>query len=166
MKRRLLIQAIALGCITLAAQGQTVHSVKGPALWFQAAPVTDSLLNGSYHFHDRSGNELMLYAGTGTTEYTQARNLINTFNFNPAIDISKPDSALSTTFSHMGLQQATVIGVFAPKTATQVNSVYQVDGTDGITLITNKVIHGDNSSDLGYTPNLTGTLQNVRWLLP
>ena len=166
MRNRIGKLCVILGCIPFAAQGQTVQGVKGTALWLQAAPVTDSLLNGSYHFHDRSGNELMLYAGTGTTEYTQARNLINTFNFNPAIDISKPDSALSTTFSHMGLQQATVIGVYATKTATQLDSVYQVDGADGITLITNKVIHGDNSSDLGYTPNLTGTLQNVRWLLP
>lgn len=115
MKRRLLIQAIALGCITLAAQGQTVHSVKGSALWFQAAPVTDSLLNGSYHFHDRSGNELMLYAGTGTTEYTQARNLINTFNFNPAIDLSSYITSMLFPFRSLIGQRCLLIGYHAEK---------------------------------------------------
>ena len=166
MKKKITTLLIALGCIPLAAQAQTVHGVKGAALWFQAAPVTDSLLNEDYHFVDISDMGLTLHVGTGTTDYTQSRSFINTFNFKPAIDLSKPVGGLLTTFNHAGLQQTTVMGVFAPKTATQLDSVYQVDGTDGITLITNKVIHGDNSSDLGYTPNLTGTLQNVRWLLP
>ncbi|MBO5627379.1 MAG: T9SS type A sorting domain-containing protein [Prevotella sp.] len=158
MKKKITTLLIALGCSPLAAQGQSVHGVKGAALWFQAAPVTDSLLNEDYHFVDISDMGLTLHVGTGTTEYTQARNLINTFNFNPAIDISKPGSDLSTTFSHMGLQQATVIGVFAPKTSTQNTYVYQMGGTNGFSLYTGKIAYAGGSSDLSYHPNLTDTL--------
>lgn len=115
MKKKITTLLIALGCIPLAAQAQTVHGVKGPALWLQAAPVTDSLLNGSYHFHDRSGNELMLYAGTGTTEYTQARNLINTFNFNPAIDLSSYMTSMLFPFRSLIGQRCLLISYHAEK---------------------------------------------------
>ena len=158
MKKKITTLLIALGCIPLAAQAQTVHGVKGAALWFQAATVSDSLLNGEYHFADKSDMGLTLHVGTGTTEYTQSRSFINTFNFKPAIDLSKPVGGLLTTFSHAGLQQTTVMGVFAPKTSTQNTYVYQMSGTNGFSLYTGKIAYAGGSSDLSYHPNLTDTL--------
>ncbi len=160
MKRRLLIQAIALGCIPLAAQGQTVQGVKGAAVWFQAKPVTDSLLNGRYHFSDKSGNGLTLCIGTGSSEYTQLRSVINTFNFNPAIDLNAPSGNLSTAFDHAGLQQATVIGVFAPKDTALHTNVYQIDTSNPFTLHTERVIHATNTDTLGYHPNMIEIMPN------
>ena len=158
MRNRIGKLCVILGCITLAAQGQTVHGVKGAALWFQAAPVTDSLLNEDYHFVDISDMGLTLHVGTGTTDYTQSRSFINTFNFKPAIDLSKPVGGLLTTFNHAGLQQTTVMGVFAPKTSTQNTYVYQMGGTNGFSLYTGKIAYAGGSSDLSYHPNLTDTL--------
>lgn len=158
MKKKITTLLIALGCIPLAAQGQSVHGVKGAALWFQAAPVTDSLLNEDYHFVDISDMGLTLHVGTGTTDYTQSRSFINTFNFKPAIDLSKPVGGLLTTFNHAGLQQTTVMGVFAPKTSTQNTYVYQMGGTNGFSLYTGKIAYAGGSSDLSYHPNLTDTL--------
>lgn len=155
---KLLLVTLALGCIPLAAQGQTVQGVKGVAVWFQAKPIADSLLNGEYHFADNSGNGLSLCVGSGSSEYTQARGYINTFNFNPAIDLSKPVGGLLTTFNHAGLQQTTVMGVFAPKTSTQNTYVYQMGGTNGFSLYTGKIAYAGGSSDLSYHPNLTDTL--------
>ena len=160
MKKLLLLGTLALGCIPLAAQGQTVQGVKGVAVWFQARPVTDSLLNGRYHFSDKSGNSLILHAGTDTVEYTQHRDTINTFNFNPAIDLNAPSANLSTAFDHAGLQQATVIGVFAPKDTTLHTNVYQIDTSNRFTLHTEKVIHSTSADTLGYHPNMIDLMPN------
>lgn len=159
MKRFLLLSVIAFSCCFCPlAKAQSPGGVQSPEVWFRTFPVSSNL-QGYYFWKDLSGDSVknLLYDSRGAgygTEFRQQRTNINTFNFNPALNLSERDMPKEALLRFSNLSQATIIGIFAPSVSTYNSDavVYNVDGRSGggSLLSKDKVVRGTGIDALDY----------------
>lgn len=159
MKRFLLLSVIAFSyCFCPLAKAQNPGGVQSPEVWFRTFPVSDNL-QGYYFWKDLSGDSVknLLYDSRGAgygTEFRQQRTNINTFNFNPALNLSERDMPKEALLRFSNLSQATIIGIFAPLVSAYNSDavVYHVDGRSGggSILGKDKVVRGTGIDALDY----------------
>lgn len=158
MKKILLLTIVFVPCFCPLAEAQNPGGVHSPEVWFRTVPVSNNL-QGYYFWKDLSGDSVknLLYDSRGAgygTEFRQQRTNINTFNFNPALNLSERDMPKEALLRFSNLSQATIIGIFAPSVSTYNSDavVYNVDGRSGggSLLSKDKVVRGTGIDALDY----------------
>lgn len=163
MKKLINCCIIVLLCILVKAYAQDRNpgGVSGTEAWFTTESHSFDP-QGNYHWQDKSGDSTLLQirSNNDTTEFLQSRNIIRTFNFNPAIYIYGGDSLKQANLTKNNLIQSTIIGVFAPKSQGDNRPLYSIHGreNDSIIISDRKVMYGNNQ--LEFTPNLSTSSEN------
>lgn len=104
-----------------------------PTLWLKTVPVTNNL-NGGYKWKDITNNQtpVLKYSINGAgqgNEYLITREKIQTYNFNPAIDLSYENISKEILINNSNLAQTTIIGVWGAKEDFNLNKfIFGIDG--------------------------------------
>jgi hypothetical protein len=137
----------------LRGQSQAPGGVSSPALWFKTVPQTEDL-QGRYLWQDFSGDSVKLrqYNVNGAnygTEFSEPRNYIRNYNFNPAMDLTELGGDKQFLVSKSSLSQATIISVWGPDYGdfNQDMFLYALNGRAGAGYIftKDKLIHSNES---------------------
>ena len=154
----------------LQAMSQSPGGVEGCEAWFVTSP-SNTDLNGSYTWQDLSGDSVPLRHVGGTqngTEVLESRNVIQTFNFHPALRFSPSSGFMDAILRHTNLAQTTFIGVFAPDTLIDTR-LYAFSGKDTTAITKDNVYHSGRDEAIDYSPDLihsqapSAALKIVSW---
>lgn len=123
-----------------------------PQLWFKTVPASNNL-NGIYKWVDATTQKATLTIcdnkGTSTgTEFITARNKINTYNFNPAIDLSVDSIRKIIVNRGSDLAQHTIIGVWGAYTDFSLDKfMFAVYGrkNEGVLFSKQQLVHTANN---------------------
>ena len=123
-----------------------------PVLWLKTVPVTNNL-NGAYKWKDVTTNHtpVLKYSVQGAghgTEYIVTRDKVQTYNFNPAIDLSYEDISKELLIRKSNLAQATIIGVWGPKADYKKDRfLFSVNGrkNESVLFTKNYVVQADST---------------------
>ena len=131
MKRFLHFSILVLFSYLMKMFAQSPGGVHGTEVWFKTQAVSAINLGEGYEWVDYSGDSVVLYKKTnsGTENFVQSRSLIRTLNFYPALYFQKNDFLKQFNLSNTNLNQATILGVFAPQQFTDEEVILNIENS-------------------------------------
>ncbi|MDD4712329.1 MAG: T9SS type A sorting domain-containing protein [Bacteroidales bacterium] len=134
-----------------------------PILWFKTIPVTNNL-NGGYKWEDITDNnaKVLKYSAQGAghgDEYIITRDKVQTYNFNPAINLSYDSISKEILVKNSNLAQTTIIGVWGAKENYDMDKCFfAINGRQNESVLFTKryVVQADSTkTDLSFGDNYT-----------